>query len=68
VDNWKFACSTAKEAPDTAPILLKGDIGQNLVKAAELGYQAIEVHMRETTQLDIPMIRKTMEKTRSPDL
>jgi sugar phosphate isomerase/epimerase len=63
VDNWKFACSTAKEAPDTAPILLKGDIGQNLVKAAELGYQAIEVHMRETTQLDIPMIRKTMEKT-----
>ncbi len=63
MDNWKFACSTAKEAPDTAPILLKGDIGQNLVKAAELGYQAIEVHMRETTQLDIPMIRKTMEKT-----
>jgi len=37
--------------------------GRNLVKAAELGYQAIEVHMRETTQLDIPMIRKTMEKT-----
>jgi len=43
----------------------ESDIGQNLVKAAELGYQAIEVHMRETTQLDIPMIRKTMEKLES---
>lgn len=63
MNNWRFACSTAKEAPDTAPILLKGDICQNLVKAAELGYQAIEVHMRETTPLDLPLIRKTMEKT-----
>jgi len=63
VNNWNFACSTAKEAPDTAPILLKGDICQNLVKASELGYQAIEVHMRETIALDIPTIRKTMDKT-----
>jgi sugar phosphate isomerase/epimerase len=63
VDNWRYACSTAKEAPNTAPILLRGDICTNLVKAAELGYQAIEVHMRETTHLDIPAIRKVMDQT-----
>jgi sugar phosphate isomerase/epimerase len=61
--NWKIACSTAQEAPETAPILLKGDICSNLIKAAELGYQAIEVHMRETTVLDLPAIRKTMKQT-----
>ncbi len=61
--NWDLACSTAQEAPETAPILLKGDICSNLVRAAELGYQAIEVHMRETTVLDVPLIKKTMAQT-----
>lgn len=57
--NWKFACSSAPEAPTTAPILLTGDICDNLQKAAKLGYQAIEVHTRETAELDYAKIRAT---------
>jgi sugar phosphate isomerase/epimerase len=47
----------------TAPILLRGDICDNLAKAASLGFQAIEVHMRETTRLDLPLIRSTILAT-----
>lgn len=59
--NWKFACSSAPEAPMTAPILLQGDICDNLVKASRLGYQAIEVHTRETADLDYEAILKTSQ-------
>lgn len=56
--NWKFAVSAADEAPNTAPILLKGDIFDNLREAAGLGYDAIEVHMRETEEIDYEKIKK----------
>ncbi|NDL68376.1 sugar phosphate isomerase/epimerase family protein [Anaerotalea alkaliphila] len=60
---WKYAVSSADEAPDTAPILLKGSILDNLREAARLGYDAIEVHLRETEELDYDAINRTMEET-----
>ena len=53
---WKFAISTADEAPATAPILLQGSVEHNLQMAAQLGYDAIEVHTREDAELDYQTI------------
>lgn len=55
--DWKFALSSAKTAPNSAPILLKGEITDNLRTAAMLGYDAIEIHTRENVELNIPAIR-----------
>lgn len=54
--NWKFAISSADEAPSTAPILLQGSIEHNLQKAAEFGYDAIEIHTREDVDMDYQVI------------
>lgn len=57
---WKYACPSADEAPLTVPILFRGDICTNLNRAALLGYSAIEVHTRETAELDYDAIRRTV--------
>lgn len=56
---WDYAVSSADDAPASAPILLKGSICENLKKAAELGYRAIEVHTRPDEQFDYEAIRQT---------
>lgn len=63
MNQYRYALSTAVYAPDSAPILLKGDISDNLRYAKKLGYDAIEIHMRETDPIDIPGVLKTMEET-----
>ena len=47
-----IAISTAADAPVTAPILLAGDISTNLIAAGRLGYQAVEIHLRENEDID----------------
>jgi sugar phosphate isomerase/epimerase len=59
---WKLAVSSADEAPNTAPILLQGDICNNLREAARLGYDAIEVHTRETADLNYSAIAQTVKE------
>nr|WP_092072234.1 sugar phosphate isomerase/epimerase family protein [Dendrosporobacter quercicolus]NSL48619.1 sugar phosphate isomerase/epimerase [Dendrosporobacter quercicolus DSM 1736]SDM38816.1 Sugar phosphate isomerase/epimerase [Dendrosporobacter quercicolus] len=58
---WKLAVSSADEAPNTAPILLKGDICSNLRTASSLGFDAIEVHTREDADLDYRAIEQTAQ-------
>ena len=58
-----YALSSAAYAPQTAPILLKGDISGNLKKAGELGYDAIEIHLRENDPVDIRSVVNAMEQT-----
>ena len=65
---WKLGVSsadanTSDAIPATAPILLTDDILSNLATAAELGYQAIEVHTRESALLDLDAIKEQMDKT-----
>jgi sugar phosphate isomerase/epimerase len=57
--NWQYALSSAETAPNTAPILLRGGICDNIRAAAELGYQGLEVHLREDTPLDYEKIDQT---------
>jgi len=58
--DWKYAASSSDNAPSTAPILFCGDICTNLRSAARLGYSAIEVHTRETEELNYDAILKTI--------
>lgn len=58
--SWKYAISTADEAPTTAPILLTGSINDNLIKAKNLGYDAIEVHTRPDEIFDYSAIQSQM--------
>jgi sugar phosphate isomerase/epimerase len=55
----KIAVSSADNAPKTAPILLTGDICGNLIHAAGLGYDAIEIHTRENAAINFDEILKT---------
>jgi Sugar phosphate isomerases/epimerases len=59
---WEFALSSADEAALSAPILLRGDIGNNLIQAAQLGYHALEVHTRETMLWDYSSLDNIMEE------
>ena len=54
--NWKYAISSADEAPSTAPILLQGSVEHNLQMAAQYGYDAIEIHTREDVEMDYQTI------------
>ena len=63
MSHYRYALSSAMYAPESAPILLKGPICNNLQSAGKLGYDAIEIHMRETDPIDIPSVLKTMEET-----
>ena len=60
--NWQFALSSADEAALSSPILLRGELGDNLVQAAELGYHALEVHTRETVLWNYTAIEKVMKE------
>lgn len=61
---WKMAIASADEAPVTAPILLKGNIIDNIKKASALGYDGLEVHLRENEELNIEDIKKTLDQSR----
>lgn len=65
---WKLGVSsadamTSDPVPASAPILLTEDVLSNLSTAAEIGYQAIEIHTRENAPLDLDAIRDQMEIT-----
>ncbi len=53
---FQYSISTADMAPPTAPILLTGTVTDNLRRAAQLGYQAIEVHTRDDAAIDVPEV------------
>lgn len=62
MNKWKYALSSADEAPSTAPILLRGTVQENLMEAARLGYDGIEIHTREDAVLDYQSIRETIKQ------
>lgn len=65
---WKLGLSstdagTSDPVAPSAHLLLRDDVLSNLSTAAELGYQAIEIHTRETALLDLDAIKEQMDKT-----
>jgi sugar phosphate isomerase/epimerase len=59
---WRYSISSADSAPLNAPILLRGSIAENIEKAARLGYQAIEVHMRESASIDYEEVTNVCQR------
>lgn len=60
---WKYALATADQSPPSAAILLNGTIEENLARAARLGYDAIEAHIREDAVIDYASVQRTMQET-----
>lgn len=58
----KYALSSADSAPDSAPILLKSNIIENIKTAAALGYQGLEVHTRETASFNYEEIKSVSDE------
>lgn len=59
---FRYALSSAEEAPLSAPILLTGSIADNLIAASHLGYDAIEIHTRPDEKIDFGAVKETMAK------
>ena len=59
---WKYSLSSADSAPNTAPILLTGDVCANLKRAAQLGYSGIEIHCREDAVFNYKAIGELCEE------
>jgi sugar phosphate isomerase/epimerase len=60
--NYKFGISSADEAPNNAPIPLKGGICEIIKEAASLGYDAIEIHIRESDDIDYETVKKCCDE------
>jgi sugar phosphate isomerase/epimerase len=58
---WKIAIASADEAPLSAPLLLRGNILENIPRASALGYDALEVHLRENENLDLVSIKASLD-------
>lgn len=43
---FKFAVTGAESAPETDPVLLRGSFEEIFSRAAELGYDGVEIHLR----------------------
>lgn len=53
---WKYAISFAEESPVTAPLVLNGDLYENMEIACAMGYDAVEFHTREQFSFDMERI------------
>ena len=60
---FQLVLSTAFTATPAQPILLQGTIQENLKKAADLGYDGIEVHMRPDAEVDFEAIKGAIAST-----
>ena len=63
MSRWKWGVSTVDTAPESAPLLLQGTVEENLIKAGALGFDAIEIHTRETVDWNLNRIKHVMETT-----
>ena len=55
---WKYSVSSSDIPTKRSPFLLCGSIAENLQKASEIGYDAIEVHTREDALIDFDAVAR----------
>ncbi|WP_258359224.1 sugar phosphate isomerase/epimerase family protein [Moorella sulfitireducens (nom. illeg.)] len=60
----KLSISIAQNVPASAPFILRGPYLDNIKKAAELGYDAVEIHVRDPRELEVEQILKVCQKER----
>ncbi|MGI9860009.1 sugar phosphate isomerase/epimerase family protein [Moorella naiadis] len=57
----KISVSIAQNAPESAPFILRGPYIDTIKKAAELGYDAVEIHVRDPRELEVEQIFKACQ-------
>lgn len=58
----RFSITMAKEAGPGAPIVLRGSYIENIKRAAQMGYDAVEIHVNDPDTLDVEGILKACEE------
>ncbi|TYP47890.1 sugar phosphate isomerase/epimerase family protein [Thermosediminibacter litoriperuensis] len=58
----KFSLTIAKDVSETFPVLLRGDYAENIKKASQLGYDCVEIHVRDPLELNLDEILSACEK------
>lgn len=58
----KLSVTMALTADETAPIVLRGDYAQNIRKAAEMGYDSVEIHVNDPKTLNVEQILNACRK------
>lgn len=58
----KLSIAIAQEAGESAPIVLRGDYFENMVKCARIGYPAIELHIRDPKEFDLETAKLCCEQ------
>lgn len=60
----KLSITIAESAAKDAPIILRGSYAENIKKAVQIGYDAVEIHARDPKTLNIEEIQKACEENR----
>lgn len=55
----KLSLAIAKEAGENAPIVLRGNYTENIIRASKMGYDAVEIHVNDPKTLNIGEIETT---------
>jgi sugar phosphate isomerase/epimerase len=53
----KLAVTIVKEAAPQAPLVLRGDYTDSIRKAAQIGYDAVELHVADPAEVDVDAVR-----------
>lgn len=59
----KLAVTIVKEAAAQAPLVLRGDYTDSIRRAAQIGYDAVELHVADPTEVDVGEVRAACEAT-----
>lgn len=58
----KLSIAIAENASEMAPIVLRGDLVESIKKAAQIGYDAVELHIRDPKEVDVNEIKDVCEQ------
>jgi len=57
----KLAVTVVKEASKLSPLVLRGDYSSAIRRAAQIGYDAVELHIADPDELDLAEVRSVCE-------
>jgi sugar phosphate isomerase/epimerase len=59
----KLAVTIVKEAAAQAPLVLRGNYTDSIRKAAQIGYDAVELHVADPAEVDVDEVRAAFDAT-----
>jgi sugar phosphate isomerase/epimerase len=59
----KLAVTIVKEAGPEAPLVLRGDYSDSIRKAAQIGYDAVELHVADPAEVSVGDVRAALRAT-----